>query len=271
MNVGLFTLPVPPLIFFVSVVASLFAGWLFRKGRADVDGAVFKSVFIGLVVARLSFALRYLPAYKDDLLKILDFRDQGFDPIPGLIAGACVVSWFLLRRRSMRVPLLAAVVAGVVVWSAATAAMDLSRLPENVPAVSLINLDGVRQPLAKGDGRPTVVNLWATWCPPCQAEMPVLAEAQANTPGLDIVFVNQGETRDTVNSYLTSRGIQIKNALLDPGLTVARAVAATAYPTTLFYDSRGRLVSAHLGQFSRATFAQAVERFYPDIASKSSQ
>jgi thiol-disulfide isomerase/thioredoxin len=271
MNVGLFTLPIPPLIFFVSVVVSLFAGWLFRRGRADVDGAVFASVFTGLVVARLSFALRYLPAYKGDLLKILDFRDQGFDLVPGLIAGACVVSWFLLRRRSMRVPLLAAVVAGSVVWSAATAAMDFSRVPESVPAVSLINTDGVHQLLAKGDGRPTVVNLWATWCPPCQAEMPVLARAQADTPGLEIVFVNQGETRDAVNNFLTSRDIHIENALLDPGLTVARAVAATAYPTTLFYDSQGRLLSAHLGQFSRATFAQAVERFYPEIASKSAQ
>lgn len=261
----------PPLIFFVSVVISLFAGWLFRKGRADVDGVIFASVFAGLVVARLSFALHYLPAYKDDLLKILDFRDLGFDMIPGVIAGACVVSWYFLRRRSMRVPLIAAVVAGAVVWSAATAAVDFSRLPENVPAVSLINIDGVQQPLTRGDGRPTVVNLWATWCPPCQAEMPVLAEAQANIPGLDIVFVNQGETRDVVSSYLTSHHIQIKNALLDPGLAVARAVAAKAYPTTLFYDSQGRLLSAHLGQFSRATFAQAVEQFYPEIALKNAR
>jgi thiol-disulfide isomerase/thioredoxin len=271
MNIGFFSLPVPPLIFFASVVVSLFTGWLFRKGRADADGAIFASVFIGLVVARVSFALRYLPSYKDDLLKILDFRDQGFDLIAGLVAGACVISWFLLRRRAMRVPLLAAVMAGAIVWSAATAAVNFSRQPASIPVVSLTDMDGVQRSLTRGNARPTVVNLWATWCPPCQAEMPVLAQAQRDYPDLDVVFVNQAETREVVSTYLTSHDIHIKNALLDPGLAVAKAVAATAYPTTLFYDAEGRLISAHLGQFSRATFAQAIDRFYPESASKTAR
>lgn len=271
MNVGPFSLPVPPLIFFVSVMVSFFAGWLFRKNRANVDGAIFGTVLTGLVVARLSFVLHYLPAYKGSFVKMLDFRDQGFDLIPGLVAGGCVVGWLLLRRRSMRVPLLAAVVAGAVVWSSASAVISLSRQPANVPVVSLLNLDGVREPLSKGDGRPTIVNLWATWCPPCQEEMPVLAEAQAATPDLRIVFVNQGETHDVVSSYLNSHDLHIKNVLLDPGLAVARAVSARAYPTTLFYDAQGRLLSAHLGQFSPASFAQAIEQYYPDIVLKTAQ
>jgi len=271
MNVGPFSLPLPPLIFFISVMVSLFAGWLVRKNRANVDGAIFGSVLAGLVVARLSFVLHYLPAYKDGFAKMLDFRDQGFDLIPGLIAGGCVVGWFLLRRRSMRVPLLAAVVAGAVVWGSATAFVNVSRQPANVPVISLFNVDGVRESLTKGDGRPIIVNLWATWCPPCQAEMPVLAEAQAGTQDLHIVFVNQGETRDVVSSYLNSHDLHVKNALLDPGMAVARAVSATAYPTTLFYDAQGRLLSAHLGQFSRASFAQAIEQFYPDVAAKTAQ
>jgi thiol-disulfide isomerase/thioredoxin len=271
MNVGLFTLPIAPLIFFISVAVALFTGWIFRKGRADVDGALFTSVFAGLIVARLSFALHYLPAYRDNLWKILDYRDQGFDLVPGLVAGACVVVYFVVRRRAMRVPLLAGVVAGAVVWSGATAAMNVSRSPQSIPAVSLLNMEGVPQSLAKTNGRPVVLNLWATWCPPCQAEMPVLEEAQKNMPGIDIVFVNQGETRDTVNSYLSSHDLKLKNAFLDPQLTVARAVAAKASPTTLFYDAQGRLVSAHLGQFSRATFTQAIEQFYPDIAAKGAQ
>ncbi|WP_086386394.1 TlpA family protein disulfide reductase [Caballeronia sordidicola] len=271
MNFGFFTLPVPPLILFFSVVISLFAGRFLGRGRAHVDNALFTSVFIGLVVARASFALRYLPAYKEDLLKILDLRDRGSDPIPGLIAGACVVSWFLLRRCAVRMPLSAAVVTGALVWSTATVAMDFSRLPENIPAVSLVDVDGVIHPLTIGDGKPTIVNLWATWCRPCQAELPVLADAQASNSGLDIVFVNQGEKPEAVTDYLTSHNILIRNALLDPGLGVARAVSANAYPTTLFYDAKGRLLSVHLGQFSRATFTEAVERFYPGIAAKRAQ
>ncbi|SAL48386.1 Thiol-disulfide isomerase/thioredoxin-like protein [Caballeronia sordidicola] len=271
MNVGLFTLPIAPLVFLVSVVVALLAGWIFRKGHTDVDGAIFTSVFIALIVARLSFAWRYLPAYKDDLWKILDYRDQGFDSVPGLMAGACLVIFFAARRRAMRVPLLAAVISGSFVWGGATVAMGVVRSSGTIPVVSLLNMEGVRQPLSKGNGRPVVLNLWATWCPPCQAEMPVLEEAQRNIRGIEIVFVNQGETREVVDAYLHSRGIGIKNAFLDPQLTVAKAVAARAYPTTLFYDAQGHLLSAHLGQFSRATFMQAMEQFYPDIAASVAQ
>ena len=49
-------------------------------------------------------------------------------------------------------------------------------------------------------GKPSVVNLWATWCGPCRAEMPTLAAAQKNTPDVIFVFVNQGESQATVTA-----------------------------------------------------------------------
>jgi YD repeat-containing protein len=262
MNFGPFSLPLAPSILFLGVVVSLMVGWLVSKDTASLESAIFKSLFAGLIVARLSFVGQYFPAYEGSLLKMLDFRDLGFDPIPGAIAGGCVVLWHVVRRRSLRVPLVLAVAAGSAAWSIATAAAYASRSSATVPAVALIGGDGTPKPLARGDGKPLVVNLWATWCPPCQAEMPVLARAQAENPRLNVVFVNQAESREAVDGYLTSHGIHIENSLLDPQLAVARAVHATGYPTTLFYDSHGRLLSIHLGQFSRATFEEALERFY---------
>jgi thiol-disulfide isomerase/thioredoxin len=264
MNFGFFSLPVGPVILFASVVAALVAGHYAGKGTAvPVDQPVLTALIVGLVAARLVFIGRYLPGYDGSVMKMLDFRDLGFDVIAGAIAGALVVVWTVLRRRALRKPLLIAVAAGVATWSAATLAAQLAQPPEVVPQVSLVDGNGQSRPLARNDGKPLVVNLWATWCPPCQAEMPVLARAQADHPQVDLVFVNQGEARTAVDGYLASHDIRIANSMLDPGLSVARAVGAAGFPTTLFYDAQGRLIARHLGPFSRATLEQALEQFYP--------
>ncbi|HWS73851.1 MAG TPA: TlpA disulfide reductase family protein, partial [Quisquiliibacterium sp.] len=109
-------------------------------------------------------------------------------------------------------------------------------------------------------GRPAVVNLWATWCPPCVREMPVLAAAQASKPGIVFVFVNQGEAGERVGQFLAPRGLALENVLLDPGGDLARSVGSRAMPTTLFYDAQGRLRDTHLGALSEATLAARLAR-----------
>ena len=74
--------------------------------------------------------------------------------------------------------------------------------------------DGTTVRLASFEGRQTVVNLWATWCPPCQREMPVLQKAQAARPDVHFVFVNQGESAQQVAAYLARSGLQLRNVLL---------------------------------------------------------
>ena len=85
-----------------------------------------------------------------------------------------------------------------------------------------------------------VINLWASWCPPCRREMPVLAAAQKKNTDVLFIFANQGEDGSTVQNYLTRAGLTLDNVYLDSGTNFGHEVGSTALPTTLFYDPNGR-------------------------------
>jgi thiol-disulfide isomerase/thioredoxin len=271
MNIGPASLPVDLVIFFLSIAAAVFAGCRADRSCTDIEPAIFTSTMIGLIVARISFVLHYLPGYNGSFLKMVDFRDAGFDTFSGVAAGIAVIAFILMRRKSSRRPLLIATVVGLATWGATSMATTHLNHSGAVPTASLINEAGTTQPLAPRDGKPLVINLWATWCAPCQAEMPVLASAQARYPGLNLVFVNQGERRDTVKAFMEALNLRIANSLFDPELSVAKATETTAHPTTLFYDASGRMLERHLGRFSQATFEATISRLYPAAVLRPSQ
>jgi thiol-disulfide isomerase/thioredoxin len=96
-------------------------------------------------------------------------------------------------------------------------------------------------------GRPAVVNLWATWCAPCRAEMPVLVDAQRRHEGVAVLLVNQGEPAARVRDFLAREGLAPRQVLRDEDARLGPAVRSGGLPTTLFYDASGRLVDAHMG------------------------
>lgn len=271
MNIGPLSLPIGPIIFFLSVAIAVFASWLVDERRKDTEPAVFTAVIIGLIVARISFVLHYLPSYRGSVFQMFDFRDSGFEIFPGVVAGLIIIGFILARRKSIRRPLLVATIVGLSAWGVAGTAAGLTSPSSTVPDKSLFNAAGASQPLAPHDGKPLVINLWATWCAPCQAEMPVLASAQAMYPGLDLVFVNQGEQRDAVDSFMKTLNLHVNNSLFDPEVSVAKATGTKAFPTTLFYDASGRLLESHLGRFSQATFEATITHLYPDTVMRRSK
>lgn len=115
-------------------------------------------------------------------------------------------------------------------------------------------------------GKPLVINIWATWCPPCRREMPVLQQAQSDYPHVTFLFVNQGETPENVSTFLATTGLSLTHVLFDGTGLLAQRVGSMALPTTLFYDANGRLVGSHLGELSRASLRHALEPFDRAIA-----
>lgn len=104
-----------------------------------------------------------------------------------------------------------------------------------------------------------VVNLWATWCPPCRHEMPVLRDAQSRHSEVVFVFANQGESADAVRHYLDSERLRLDNVLLDSGMQTGQRAGSGALPTTLFYNAQGKLVNRHLGELSTESLAGYIE------------
>ena len=90
-------------------------------------------------------------------------------------------------------------------------------------------------------GRVLLLNFWATWCPPCRAELPSL-QALPEWFGEDKVAVlalNFRESGRTARRFLSASGIQVPVAL-DPSGDIAKAWGVRAFPTTVLIDRRGQ-------------------------------
>src|SRR5690606_29886248 len=137
------------------------------------------AVLIGLLAARLGYVLLWWPEYMAAPRSIIAIGDGGFLWWAGLPAAAAFAWWRTGKRRPLRRPLLAGIAAGMLAWAVFGGLLAMmQRAAPPLPAFELATLDGEPTTLAALSGRPMVLNLWATWCPPCRREMPVLADAQ---------------------------------------------------------------------------------------------
>ncbi|WP_342780073.1 prolipoprotein diacylglyceryl transferase family protein [Pistricoccus aurantiacus] len=251
------------LILAAFLVALLVGALLGRRQRTSIGDTLFATLLVAIIGARLAFLARYWDSYTGPF-EMLDIRDGGFDILGGLIAGLAYAAWRFYRVPAQRRALIGALVSGLLIWGVTAGSLmimvDQSR---PLPAIALETLDGRGTDLVtlhESTGEPMVVNLWATWCPPCRREMPLLGKAQRREDAVTFVFVNQGESSSRVRVYLNEESLGLDNVLLDPPLALGERVGAMGMPTTLFYDARGQLVDTHFGELSRATLARGLEQ-----------
>ena len=260
-NLGPLSVPIALLLMLVALLVAAGAGRLVGRGQQTGIGNILTDMLIAAVlVARIAFVAVWFDTYRSSPWTMLDIRDGGFTPWAGIVAALLVAVWRGWRRAALRKPLTLGLAAGALAWGGMFGAILMM---ENtaLPKVPLTTLAGEPADLAKlAAGKPIVINLWASWCPPCRREMPVLAAAQKQETGVRFVFVNQGENGTTAQRYFTAAGLDIANVLLDPGAEIGHEVGSMGLPTTLFYDANGRLIDTHLGELSAASLASKLNQ-----------
>ena len=181
----------------------------------------------------------------------------------GLIAASC-------DRQKPEAPQAEAVAQGE--EEATGKGVDRSHKGEAAPTVSFKNPDGGAFTLTKLKGSPVLVNLWASWCAPCIAELPTLQkleEAQAADGKLAVIAVSQDMAPKTsVDAFLKGKGISRFAAYHDPDMALSAALGVQIMPTTILYDAAGKEVWRYTGDldWSGAEAAKLLAEVSPAAA-----
>lgn len=259
-SLGPFALSSSILLLLTAALVALAAARLAAKGKPGIASTISDMFIVGAVVARIVFVVLWFDSYRDNAWTMLDIRDGGFSAWPGLAAALLLAIWRGWRQPALRRQLTIGLGSGLLIWTLLFSALNLLTNTA-LPAVPLTTLTGESADLTRlAAGKPMVINLWASWCPPCRREMPVLAAAQKNETEVQFIFINQGEQADTATQFLRSRELDLANVLLDPGARFGHEVGSGALPTTLFYDGAGHMQDSHLGELSAATLANKLNQ-----------
>ena len=115
--------------------------------------------------------------------------------------------------------------------------------PRPPPEFSFTDAEGTEHRIGEFAGRGVLINLWATWCAPCVAEMPALDRAQVAlaAEGISILALSSDRGgRGQVEPFYRDKGIRSLGLWLDPRGAAGRAFGVRGLPTTIVIDRLGR-------------------------------
>jgi thiol-disulfide isomerase/thioredoxin len=141
-----------------------------------------------------------------------------------------------------------------------------------VEAITVKEVDhaGLAALLKRENGRPLLVNFWATWCEPCRDEFPDLIKIDADyrVHGLDFITVSLddiGEIKTEVPKFLREMGATMPSYLLnvvdpEPSIKSVDPNWGGALPATVLYDKNGQIVFKHFGRIKTAELRAAIQK-----------
>jgi len=161
----------------------------------------------------------------------------------------------MLRRGHRAALAITMAVLSATVLSACGSSMVGGAAPEITPeaergTATVVTVPGLPGPgvltVGRSSARPTVVNLWASWCGPCKDEMPAVQRFASANPRVRVVGIAIDDSRDAALRFAKELGVRFALGL-DEDDRVGDAYGISGLPTTLLLDQRGRLASTWAG------------------------
>ena len=138
------------------------------------------------------------------------------------------------------------------------------RVDALAPAMQLTTFDGKQVSLGEllKQHKVVLVNFWATWCPPCRAEMPDIEAVyeRFGPQGFTVAAVNMQESDHQVAGYAQEGGYTFP-LLLDPTGVVATAYRVMSLPTSYFVGQDGRVLAVNMGAMTQASLEDKLQQF----------
>jgi peroxiredoxin len=167
------------------------------------------------------------------------------------------------RRRQKKINTIVFVAGGLLVVIAAvfllsgrpsSQTMTPAQIGKPLGDFSLTDINGKTVSLSDYAGQVVLINAWATWCPPCKAEMPDLnTYYQAHQgEGFVILAINAGDSASVAAAFANQKGLAFP-VLLDPNMHLLTSLGVQSFPTSILVSADGVVKTIHVGMFTPET------------------
>lgn len=206
----------------------------------------FYTVISGFIFARILFVIMHASYYKNSLFSMVNIYDRDLN-LMGAIIGAVAFTFLYYKKKPLSKACLYRL-ALIIVLSAVF--VGINHLEQATRGTIFFKVENSSQS-EKIDILKTkslkVINFWATWCPPCIKEMPVLIHASKIHKDIDFIFVNQFQTAEDVAIFEEKYDLKIPNLIFNDGSNPLLSTQGKALPTTLFLDDENKIIYSHIG------------------------